>query len=148
MDAFEIMSTITNAKWPNTEKLFSARPPKSISVNTLELRDAVKRLKFYAEIGQQPRVHLTMEGDELKLESADTMTGKFGEEYLSAINPESINLDKVYASEHLIDVLSIVETNDIMLYVSEDRGVPSFIIPLVENKEQDIFSFLIGNQVV
>lgn len=147
-DVFEVMSVLGAGKFPNSEKIFAARPKTCYVLNTLEFKDAVKRLKLYALPGTSAMVEMILQDGELHMTSRDPMTGRYGEESMSIINPEGLLIDKAYANDHLLSVLGHVDSNEIFFFFDEARQIPSFIVPKVENEKLDVYSFLIANQAV
>lgn len=144
-EAFDVISTVANIKFPNTEKLFSQKPEMSYIVNTMEFLSAVKRLKLYSSKLEANTVNvLANDGDEMVLTSSDSLTKKSGEESMSFTNSTKTPIDKNFGHENLIQILSSVETNEFTLYYSEKQTAPSFIIPKVNTEDEDIFSFLIA----
>lgn len=150
-EMFEVMSVTAHVKFPGTEKLFSNKPEKTVVINTLEFRDAVKRLKMYTEAGMSPKFVMQLENDELILTAQDTLTGRNGEERISLTEPSKNIIHKGYSNDDFLQILSLVESNDFIFHfesTNATRGNPSFVIPKVNTKEEDIFSFLIANQSV
>lgn len=146
-EVFEMISVTSNIKFPPTEKLFSEKPKNTFLVNTLEFRDAVKRLKIYTEPGMAPKVIVENENGELKLTARDTLSGREGEEFISLTEPMTHPIQKAYANDHFLQILQLVESNDFTFHFSDGRE-PSFVVPKVANAEEDIFAFLIANQAV
>lgn len=144
-EMFEVISTVANVRFPNSESLFSKRPDNLYMINTLECNAAVKRLKLYASEGDTKLVRFELnEGNELMLTSADTLTNKDGEESILMENKTNTPIGKFFSHDHLIQVLSSIETNDFWLHYSDQKNHPSFIIPKVNTEEENIFCFLIA----
>jgi len=147
-DSFIVKSTIVSQKYPNTEMIFNKKPDNTIILNTLEFRDAVKRLALYSTVGVEPSFGINCQGSELRLISEDTLSGKDGEEFISLFEEkENIPLHKHFKSDYFIQVLSAIESNEFILHFDENTNVPVFIIPKVETQEEDIFSFLISGMI-
>lgn len=147
-DYFEVMSVTANIKFPNTEGLLSKKPTDCISVNTLEFKDAIRRLSLYSSIGEEPIVHVsnTHNSQELRLTSNDNTTGKDGEELISINNPTNVILDKSYNNETIVKLLSEIDDNETnIFFLSGDSAQPSFMIPKVNTEEENIYSFLIAS---
>ena len=146
-DHFEIMSVTPKIKFPNTEGLFTKKPTDCISVNTLEFKDAIRRLALYSSIGEEPIVHVsnTHNKQELRLTSNDNTTGKDGEELISIINPSEVVLDKSFNNETIVKLLSEIDNNETNIFFLSDVAQPSFMIPKVNTEEENIYSFLISS---
>lgn len=147
-DRFEVTSVTSNIKFPPSEKLFSKMPAAMIAVNTIEFKNAVKRLSLYTTIGMEPMIHISNDANsqELVLASADNLTGKDGEEIISIINPESQKITKKYHGPSVVQLLGEIEAAETIIYFNnEDYHVPSFMIPKVNNDEENIYSFLIAS---
>lgn len=144
-EMFEVISTIANVKFPNSESLFSKRPDNMYIINTLEVNAATKRLKLYASDADTKQVLFSCDGGgELILTSADTLTKKDGEEIISIDNNTKTPIAKLLSHDHLIQVLSSIESNEFILYYSTVKNNPSFIVPKVNTEEENIFCFLIA----
>lgn len=144
-EMFEVISTIANVKFPNSESLLAKRPENIIVMNTIELQAAVKRLKLYASDAETKQVLFSCDGgNELMLTSADTLTKKDGEEFLTVENKTNTPINKYFGNDHLIQVTSSMEANEFILYFSNEKNRPSFIVPKVNTEEENIFCFLIA----
>lgn len=144
-EMFEVVSTVANVKFPNSESLFSKRPENMYIINTIEANAATKRLKLYASDADTKQVLFSCDGsNDLILTSADTLTKKDGEEIITIDNNTKTPITKYLGHDHLIQVLSSVDSNEFILYYSTVKNHPSFIIPKVNTEEENIFSFLIA----
>jgi hypothetical protein len=116
-------------------------------VNTIELSDAMRRLKLYAEIGSVPIVTIsnTENSQELKLTCGDTLTGKDGEEIISIINPAGIIINRSMKNDDVIKALSVVEAAEVKLFLDNGKTGPTSIVPSVHTDDEDIFNFLLGS---
>lgn len=149
-DYFDIISTVSNAKFPNTEKLFSLLPDTHLTINTLELMGAIKRLALYYPKGLDPKVRISnaLNPQELHLFSEDANTDRDGTEIVSVNNPAGLVIEKTYDSKSAIKLLSAIDTGEVELHfipgaVRSPEG-NSFIVPRVSTQEENIYSFLLA----
>lgn len=148
-DSFEITSILSNAKFPDSEKFFRLNHQNKIKVNTLELLDAVKRLKLYSHETSAYRVLIETNPDNLNefiLTAIDDLTNKAGEEIVAIENLTGTTFRKAFSADMTIKVLSTIETNEVIYKYSEIPTEPSFIDPVVTSKEEEFFSFLTSQQ--
>lgn len=143
---FEMRSVTANAKFPDTESIFNNMPKNRVRVNTIELMDAVKRLKLYYEDGKASIFSIQEENNSMKLMSADKMTEKDGEEIITIIDLEgAIKLYKGFKNDQVIMILQNIDAPEVDIYYSmtENKNIPTFIIPRVQTEQEKIFSFLV-----
>jgi DNA polymerase III sliding clamp (beta) subunit (PCNA family) len=144
-EMFEVISTVANVKFPNSESLFSKRPENHYIINAIECNSAVKRLKLYASDGDVKQVLFECDGsNDITLTSSDMMTKKDGEEIITIDNVTKTPIRKFLAHDHLIQVLNSMDASDFILYYTEEKNRPSFIVPKVNTEEENIFCFLIA----
>lgn len=144
-EMFEVITTLANVKFPNSESLFSKKPENRYVINTIECNSAVKRLKLYASDGDVKQVNFNCDGsNDIILTSSDSFTKKDGEELLTIDNVTKTPINKNLAHDHLIQVLNTMESHEFILMYSSEKNRPSFIIPKVNTEEENIFCFLIA----
>lgn len=144
-EVFEICSVTSNVKFPDTEMVFSKKPEHQMILNTLEFKDAVKRLGLYTS-AIDTSVTLTTNPeniDELILTAGDKLTNRDGEELMTIINPSKQAINKSFNNEFLTQILAQIDQNDIVLLHSDIERRPCQIIPKVNSEEENIFSFII-----
>jgi len=144
-EMFEVVTTLANVKFPNSESLFSKRPENKYIINAIECNSAVKRLQLYASDSDVKQVFFSCgEDNNLILTSSDTLTKKDGEEIITMENITKTPITKYFAHNHLIKVLNSMESIEFVLHYSSEKNRPSFIIPKVNTEEENIFCFLIA----
>ncbi len=146
-DSFEIISVVANAKFPSPESAYARQSKDMLVVNTMELSDAMKRLRLYVEEGSVPIITIsnTENSQELKLTSADNLTHKDGEEIISIINPSEVIINRSMKNDDIIKVLSVVDAAEVKLFLDSGKKGPTSIVPVVNTDDEDIFNFLIGS---
>lgn len=143
-DYFEVTSTTSTSKFPNSERLFNDCAPGHYVINTAELLDAVKRLKLYSGESETPSVTFSVISEsELELTSQDLNFGKSGQEGISFKNVGAPEIKKTLSADFLTKILSIVDTNEVRLHFEEANNKPLFIIPNTATNEENIYSFLL-----
>lgn len=148
-DFFEVTSVAANAKFPNTEMMFSKMPPDYYVINSMELLGAAKRLKLYANKDDVPKITFKVLSDtELELSSEDTSHNKSGTEIITYENKSGQALSKTFNADNLTKILSIVEANEFKLHFDERLNYPSYIIPSATNSEENIYSFLLTSMKI
>lgn len=149
LDFFEVTSVATNMKFVNTEELFTNMPTNAYTINTVELLNAMKRLKLYAPSEGKPSVKFSVEQEgEITLFSKDINYNKDGSEGVSfTSNNVQKHIDKSYNIDNIVDVLTTVESTEVYFYFNESRSQPSFFVPKVESEEKNIYSFLLTNML-
>lgn len=147
-DYFEVTSTTSTNKFPNSEKLFGMMPQGFYTINTAELLDAVKRLKLYSGESEFAAITFGVISDtELELMSQDLNFGRSGQEGISFKNNGAPEIKKSISADFLIKILAIVDTSEVNLYFEEANNKPLFIIPNTSSDEENIYSFLLVSQV-
>lgn len=147
-DFFEVTSVATNMKFVNTEELFTNMPTNIYTINTVELMNAMKRLKLYAPSEGKPSVKFSVETEgELTLFSKDINYNKDGSEGVSIMGTVEKHIDKSFNIDNIIDVLTIVESTEVNFHFNDNKNNPSFFVPKVESEEENIYSFLITNML-
>lgn len=145
-DYFEVTSVTVNGKYPDAEQFFSNKPTDRYILNTIELLDAVKRLKLYANDDDVPKVRFEVISDtEIQLVSENVNYGRGGQEIITYEGHSDNKLTKSYNIDNIIKILSIVESNEVRFIFEENKNRPSFIVPVVVTDEEDIYSFLTTN---
>lgn len=142
-ESFEVISVTANIKFPPSEKLFNNKPENIFEANTIELCDAIKRLKLYSEPGIPPEFDIEVNEVDTRLTSLDKMTDRDGEEFVSIMNSNTLGIKKTFNSNFMIQILNSIESNDVVVNLSSEPNRPSFIYPKVSTKEEEMFCFLI-----
>lgn len=142
-DSVEIISTIYNGKYPNTEGIFSKRSSTGIVINTLEFMYALKRLKLYAN-KEAPTFTIDnkLNSQEIYLQSEDVNRGRSSEEALSITNGQEVTISTAYNIKQMTDILSSTDAAEVRLLFDNTRV--SFVQPIVNTDEEDVFNFLVG----
>jgi DNA polymerase-3 subunit beta len=145
-DSFTVHSVTANVNFPDLEKMFNKKPANSVLVNTLEFKDAVRRLSKFAAIDETPKVKISHGENELCIVAADTLTERSGEEYVSIFAKATDELvDHAHTCENLIKILGEIDANDVLYHYDNSKmNIPSFIIPAVATNEENIYTFIIG----
>lgn len=146
-EVFEVMSVLTNNKYPNSEVLFKNKTEDNIVINTIELSDAIKRLNLYTFDGTAPIVVIKTNPDnvnELILTAQDDLTNKDGEEIMTIVNVTKKHIHKAYNADYLLKVLSSVEDNECIFFYNEDHTKPSFVEPKVATETESAYNFLVS----
>lgn len=146
-DHYEVTSVTSNIKFPPAEKFFAKIPESSICFNTIEVKDAIKRLSLYTAIGADPEVHISNAENpqEIKLTNRDSIAEKNGEEFISIINPNEAVINKKFNNERIINLLSEIDAAETNIFFTDSNTNPSLIVPKVNTPEEDIYSFLISS---
>lgn len=140
-----VTSTVSNVKFPDTEKVFSRRSSNCVLVDRMELRDAVKRLMFYTELDTSSKVRMVANETDIILSAIDGFSGNTGEEPMSFIQMNSeIPLDRKHISDDIFNMLGVFEDKEVYIYFSDTKQMPTYLIPKPSNQEMDIFSFAMG----
>ncbi len=148
-DSYEITSILSNAKFPDSERFFKLNHPMHIKANTLEMLDAIKRLKLYSHETSGYRVLIETNPDNLNefmLTAIDDLTNKSGQEFVTIENITGKPFRKAFSADMTIKILSVIETNEFLYKYSDRATDPSFIDPVVTSKEEEFFSFLTTQQ--
>lgn len=146
-EVFEVMSVLTNQKYPNSEALFKNKTEENLVINTLEFSDAIKRLNLYTFDGTAPIVVIKTNPEnlqELILTAQDDLTNKDGEEIMTVINVTGKQIHKAYNSEYLLKALGSIEENEFVFFYNEDHTKPSFMEPKVATETESAFNFLVS----
>jgi DNA polymerase-3 subunit beta len=147
-DFFEVTSVATNMKFVNTEELFANMPTNCYTINTVELMNAMKRLKLYAPSEGKPSVKFSVESDgEITLFSKDINYNKDGSESVSFTGTADKHIDKSFNIDNILDILTVVESNEVNFFFNDSKSHPSFFVPKVESEEENIYSFLLTNML-
>lgn len=151
-EKFEIISVFMNAKFPDSEKIFSYQGEDFMVINNLELRDSISRLKLYcSKLDKAKKVHIKTNPDnlnELILNAIDDDFGKSGEEIITIINNAGKPMLKHFNVDYLLKILHSIDTTDIQFFWHESDKVSCFIIPVEEKEENNNFKFLISSTSV
>ncbi len=143
-ESFVITATLSSLAYPNTEMIFAKTRPEKIVLNTLEFKDAVKRLALYSSKGIQPQFNMITVGKEVKLTSEDVDSIRDGEEMIDVFNPEdSPVIEKSFNSEYMIDVLTSIETELIELHYNSSNSDPEYILPVNDEATEKTIDFII-----
>lgn len=148
-DKFEVVSTSVNTKFPNSERIFNLRGEDFMTINNMELRDAVSRLRLYcSKLDKAKKVTIqtnTANKNELVLTAIDQDFQRAGEEVITINNNSGKALTKVFNTEYLLKILHSIDTTDILFYFKNTDKEPCFIVPVEENMDNDNFNFLISS---
>lgn len=145
LDYFEVISVVSNAKFPNAESLFSKDTPHNIKVNTMEMSDAVKRIKLYATKDKESKFSILINesnNTEMKITAEDVNFNKNGEEIVSCENTSKCLMDKSFTAEKFLKPLNIFNDQYFDIGFSDNVRQPIKITPSNENKDK--FKFLIS----
>lgn len=147
---FEITSVLANAKFPNSEQFFEKMPDRHMIINTLELADALKRLKLFSSEAMSYRFEMQTNPEnsqEIVLTAHDEMTGRDGMEVLSVNNVTLDSINKAFSAEMQLKILSIIDTNEFVFYHTEKHNIPCIIEPKVNSDMEKFFSFCTTSMV-
>lgn len=149
IEKFEIITSSVNTKFPNSEKIFSLKGNDAMIINTLEIKDAISRLKMYASIKDDHKcITATTNPDninEIILTSQDNMTNKSGEETLTVKNLAGKHMKKGLSTGAILNILNCIEEHEFILYYHESNKVVLFIEPKVDEGQENNFNFLTGS---
>ena len=148
-DAFQVCSVLAKVKFPNTEGLFDKCPTNSIVLNTLEVKDAIKRLSLYSS-GDSPSFIIQNTNDKMSinLSSNDNLQNRDGEEVITLMDELVHPIVKSFGSDYFIQILNNVDTNEFEFFFNENEKQPCFIIPCVNSEEEKLASFLIVGRMI
>lgn len=148
-NGFVVTSTVSNLKFPPTEKVFGRPIEASMEVNAIEFKDAIKRLKIYNTTGMTPSFRIEVGEVDARMTYVDNLTGRDGEEFISINNnANSVGMDKTFNSDFFLQILNSVETNDLVIKLSDSTNKPCLVYPKVNTEEENMFSFLISSMTV
>lgn len=149
IEKFEIVSTLVNTKYPNSESLFSKKKEDFIIINTLEFKDAFMRLRLYSSnLDSRRTVMMRTNPDnvnELILSSQDVLKPKEGEEIITINNVCVKHITKKFNSEGMLKILVNIDSNEIMFFFVDNDNIGCFIEPVVASTEEKNFNFLISS---
>lgn len=133
IDKFEVISTLVDCQYPDTEAMFKKTPTNHIIVNTSELSDALNRLKLYKL--EVPRIEMRINENkgELVVSVTDDLTGRNGEETMTLANVTEKELKKSFNADFMLKALKEIEDNTFNLYYDEKELVPARIYPVSTN---------------
>lgn len=142
-DYFEVMSVTSKINFPNAEGIYNKIPSDFLVINTLELKDAFRRLRLYTDEGSIPSATISNSenAQEIVMTSADNLTGKDGEERISIVNPQGFIIDKCITNDYMIKVLNQTDAAEVIVNFSQEGAV--YVTPKVDNPDQDIFKFVV-----
>jgi DNA polymerase III sliding clamp (beta) subunit (PCNA family) len=146
-EKYEVMSVLSNNKYPNSDVLFKNKTPENLVVNTLEMMDAIKRLNLYTFDDTAPIVVMKTNPDninELILTAQDDLTNKDGEEMMTVVNATGKQIHKAYNADYLLKVLSSIDENEFVFFYNEDHTKPSFMEPKIATESESAFNFLVS----
>lgn len=144
-DIFEVISVLHDCKYPDTEKFFSQLPSKAgISMSTVELTDAVHRLRLYCPTGEVPLFDIENQLNpmEVSLTSFDTVGCKSGFETILVNNPDGHTINKTLNNDFMLTILREVEHPEVSIMFDDSNLI--FVLPKVDNPEEDMYSFMIA----
>lgn len=148
-ELFQVCSVTSNAKFPNTEGLFQKRPNECIVINTLEIKDAIKRLSLYSsEDVPSFIIQDAPNKTSLILSSNDSLQNRDGEEEITLMDEIKLPIMKSFGSDAILQVLNNVDTNEFEFYYNQDDKHPCFIFPRVNSEEEKLSSFLIVGRLI
>jgi DNA polymerase III sliding clamp (beta) subunit (PCNA family) len=142
---FEIISVSSNIAYPNSEAVFKKRGDKEVEINTLELKDALKRLSVYSSADTAPVITLELNGDTLKMTYEDINFGHNCEDEITVRNDSGVSTIKHFNGDKFVDILNCVETNEFVFNFHDVTapGFPNFINPKENVEIPDQMSFLL-----
>lgn len=151
-ESFYVSASTANIKFPNTENIFAKMPSNVITMSTMEVLQAAKRLKLYSGVDQIPLVKMVTSAEdalgpvtEVVMTAEDTNIGNAGEEIIDALTVASqVVLDKKHFTDEVIKVLAGIAEVEFHYHFSDQKNIPSFIIPKVAVNELNMFSYLIA----
>jgi len=130
---FIVRSTQASVKYPNVNRFFDAKYNNAIIVNTMEIRDAMKRLVIYSENPSAPAVKaLEVDGSEVVFTSIDSMNNNDAEESVTILGKSNENkapFSKGFNTNLLINCLSVIETQSCVIEYNEVNNQPVKITP-------------------
>lgn len=144
-EKFEVTSATMNEKFPGTEKLFTYRGNDFMTINNLELRDAISRLKLYcSKLDKAKRVVIQTNPEnlnELLLTAVDNDFGKDGLEVMTITNNAGKAMNKCFNVDYLLKILHCIDDTEIQFYYHDSDKVSCFIKPI---SEEENFNFMIS----
>ena len=148
---FEVITTALVMKFPDTERLLSKRGVNCVEINTNEFRDAIMRLRLYTtKSDSDKRIIMTINEanpSEIHMRSVDRDMERDGEEVMTVVNKNSFLTIKGFNSDFLLSIISCIDTDNFLMYLSEDNRIPVFIQPAVYERENN-FDFMTGTTSV
>lgn len=147
VEEFEITSVLHNMKFPDSEMVFSKKTPENVICNTLEIKDALRRLRLSC-INDIPVVRMQSNPDnlnEILLTSGDDLTNKSGEEIVTVNNVSGLSIDKGFNIDQLLKILGSFDENEFSFFYNENHKKPSMIEPLLPTARENMFSFLVSS---
>lgn len=144
-DNFEVMSVLSNAKFPNTESLFEKQHESTIILNTLEMRFAIQRLALYGMMKNDSFVMKNVEEDQnsILLFLDNRTMDRYSEETLSTPEALVAPLMKAFGTDHFLQIINNIDAIEFEFRFSESNKMPCGVIPRVFSDEERLSSFLI-----
>jgi DNA polymerase III sliding clamp (beta) subunit (PCNA family) len=143
-EAWEVMSTLQDISYPNTEALFAKPIEDKVAMNTLELSDSLKRLKLYTMEVPQIVINTGDNLDEVVLSANSGGFGTSGEEVITIKNVSGKNVSKSFNGDQLVQILKNIDDNEFELFLSDSEKKPCQIRPINTKEGMDShFKFLI-----
>lgn len=144
IEKIEIISTLSEAIYPNTEALFKVLPEDNFIANVSEFSDALKRLKLYA-FSEVPAITIYSENtNEIVIVSKDDTIGKSGEEVLSVRELGDKKFRKTYHADWLIKIMKEISDNEFAFHYDSVQNKPSQVLPIITNDgKEENYKFLL-----
>lgn len=148
-DMFDVCSVLSKAKFPDTESFFKKKPENTIVFNTLEMKDAIKRLALYSSTDMPSFIIKDSESrTSVMLSSADTLQGHDGEEEIVLMDNLVHPIQKSFSTDSFIEILNNVDSNDVEFHYNDNDRMPCAIIPCVNIEEEKMSSFMITGRII
>ncbi len=127
-EEFVITAVTLDVDYPDIERFFKPSTPYNVKFNTLEMTDALKRLRVCAGNAKGCMVVINIENEQIHMSAKDLACNNFGHEMIEAkgANPMRIGFQIGY----LLNVLSCID-EDMFVFSYTDWNLPGFIKPFV-----------------
>ena len=143
-EAWEVMSTLQDIAYPNTEALFAKPIEDKVVMNTMEVSDCLKRLKLYTMEVPQIILNTGSNLHELVLSAANDAFGTSGEDMITINNVCGKNVVRSFNGDQIVQILRNIDDNEFELWLSDSDKKPCQIIPVNTREGIDFnFKFLI-----
>ena len=132
----ELTCRLIDGKYPNYEAVIPTENPNILSINRVQLTNSIRRVSIFANQSTH-QIRFKISGRELILSAEDIDYSNEAKERLTC-NYEGEDMEIGFNSKFILEMLSNLETEDVMIEMSTPNRA-GLLIPVVDdNNEEDI----------